>query len=106
MEFIFKGLEPPWLVLGQEVYKILYTPDNKVVKMPNKLSVNQYLKVSKQIIWDRRPFMTGYPYDVCPTCDNTLMVDDIASKKILNPPSNFIVCPTWMVGKVQDRFFC
>ena len=48
--------------------------------------------------------MVGYLYDVHPTCDNTLMVDDNASKNILNPTFNFIICPTWTVGKVQDRF--
>jgi hypothetical protein len=48
--------------------------------------------------------MGGCPSDVRPTRDNTLMVDDIASKNILNPTSNFIVCPTWTVGKVQGRF--
>ena len=48
--------------------------------------------------------MVGCPYDVRPTCDNTLMVDDNASKNILNPTSNFIVCPTWAVEKVRDRF--
>ena len=48
--------------------------------------------------------MVGCPYDVHPTGDNTLMVEDGASKNILNLTSNFIVCPTWTVGKVQDRF--
>ena len=48
--------------------------------------------------------MVNCPYDVRPTRDNTLMVDDNVSKNILNPTSNFIVCPTWTVGKVQDHF--
>jgi hypothetical protein len=47
--------------------------------------------------------MVGCPYNVHPTLNNTLMMDDNAFKNILNPTSNFIVCPTWTVGKVQDR---
>ena len=104
VEFIFKGLQPPCLVLGHESCRTLYTLDGRAVREPNNPAVNQYLKVLKPIVWDHLPTMVGCSYDVRPTCDNTLMVDDNASKNILNPTSNFIVCPTWMVGKVQDRF--
>ena len=100
-----QGLKPLCLVLGQDSCKILYTLDVKLVKIFNDPALNQYLKVFKPIIWDRHPFMVGYPYDVHPIHDNTLMVDDSAFKNILNPTSNFIVCPTWMVKKVQDHFF-
>ena len=104
VEFIFKGLEPPCLILGQDSCRTLITPEGRVVKKPGNTHVNQYLKVLKPIFWDQRPSMVGCPYDLRPSRDNTLMVDDSPSKNILNPTSNFIVCPTWTVGKVQDRF--
>ena len=104
VEFIFKGLEPPCLVLGQESCKLLTTPEGKIVKKPNNSAVNQYLKVLKPIFWDQRPSMVGVPYNLRPTRENTFMVDDSPSKNILNPTSNFIVCPTWTIEKVQDRF--
>jgi hypothetical protein len=104
VEFIFKGLEPPCLVLGQDACRVLITPEGTVVKKPGNPAVNQYLKVLKPVIWDQRPSMVGVPYTVRPARENTLMVDDSASKNILNPTSNFIVCPSWTAGKIQDRF--
>lgn len=50
------------------------------------------------------PTMIGYPYNLWMTRDNTLLMDDNPSKKILKTTSNYIVCPTWTVGKVQDGF--
>jgi hypothetical protein len=104
VEFIFKGIEPPCLVLAQDACKILYTPDRKVVKKPNNLASPQYLKVFWLLLWDQRPSLIGVPYDVRPTRENTLMVDDNVAKNILNPTANFIVCPTWTIEKVQDKF--
>lgn len=104
VEFTFKGLQPPCLVLGQESCRILYTPKGRIVKESNNQVVNQYLKVLKPIVWDSRPSMVGCPYNVRPTCDSTFMVDDIASKNILNLTSNFIVCLMWTFRKVQDHF--
>ena len=72
--------------------------------MPNNPAMSQYLKVLKPVVWNNHPSMVGCPYNVCPTRDNTLMVDNMASKQILKPTSNFIVCPTWTLGKVQDQF--
>lgn len=48
--------------------------------------------------------MVGCPYDLCPTHENTLMVDGNLSKNILISTFNFIVCPMWTVGKVHDHF--
>ena len=104
VEFILKGLEPPCLVLQHEFCENLYTPDNKVVKKPNNPTLNQYLKVLKPIVLDWHPFMVGCPYDVRPTRDNTMIVDDNASKNVLNLTSIFTICFTSVVGKVQDRF--
>jgi hypothetical protein len=104
VEFIFKGVQPPCLVLGHESCRLLYTPKGKFVSRPNNPAVSQYLKVLKPIVWDQRPTMVGCPYDVRPTRANSFMVDDSASKNFLNPASNFIVCPTWTIEKVQDRF--
>lgn len=104
VEFIFKGIEPPCLVLAQNACKILYTHENKVVKKPNNPSVPQYLKVMRLALWDQRPSLIGVPYDVRPTRENTLMVDDSAAKNVLNPTANFIVCPSWTIEKVQDSF--
>ena len=50
VEFIFKGLEPPYLVLGNELCKCLYTPDGRVVRMPNNPAMSQYLKVLKPVV--------------------------------------------------------
>ena len=44
------------------------------------------------------------PYDIRPTRKTTLMVDDGTAKNVLNPTANFIVCPTWTIEKVQDKF--
>lgn len=57
----------------------------------------------KTIFWNQRCSMVGCSYDLKPTCENTLMVDDNASRNILNPTSNYIVCPTWMVKKIQNQ---
>ena len=62
LEFIFKGFQPPCLVLGHEFCKTLYTPDGRVVKKPNNPVVNQFLKVLKPIVGDQRP-----PWSVVPT---------------------------------------
>jgi hypothetical protein len=102
VEFIFKGIEPPCLVLAQEACRALYTQDCKVMKKPNNPASPQYLKVLRLVLWDHRPSLIGVPYDVCPTRENTLMVDDNAAKNILNPTANLIVCPTWTIEKVQD----
>ena len=69
VEFIFKGLEPPCMVLAQEACRILYTPDGKVVKKPNNPASPQYLKVLKPIFWDQRPSLhykrnKGFKYSV------------------------------------------
>jgi hypothetical protein len=69
------------------------TLNKRVVKKKNNPVVNQFLN-DNPILWDQRPTMIGYPYDFRPTRDNTLMVDDNPSKNILNPTSNYIVCPT------------
>ena len=82
----------------------MYTSDDKVVKKPNNPACPQYLKVLRLVLWDRWSSLIGVPYDVCPTRKNTLMVDDSAAKNVLNPPANFIVCPTWTIEKVQDKF--
>jgi hypothetical protein len=104
VEFIFKGMEPPCMVLAQKACRKLYTPQNQVVKKPNNPAVPQYLKVLRPIFWDQRPTLINVPYDIRPSRDNTLMVDDSAAKNILNPTTNFIVCPSWTIEKVQDRF--
>jgi len=104
VEFLFKGIEFPCMVLGQESCRTLWTPEGTVVKKQGKPQVNQFLKVLKPILWDQRPAMIGCPYDLRPARANTLMVDDTPSKNILNPNSNYVVCPTWTVGKVHDRF--
>ena len=75
-----RGLESPCLILGHVSCKTLHTLDGKVVKKPNNLAVNQYLKVLKLIFCDQRPSMVGRPYDVRPTRDNMLMMDDNAFK--------------------------
>lgn len=104
MEFIFKGFKPSVLVLGQESCMILTIHNNKAVMKPINHVVNQYLKVLKFFLWDHCMSMVGFPYDKQHVWDNTLMVDNNLSKDILNITSNFIVCLTWMVGKVQDCF--
>ena len=73
----------------------------KVVKKTNNPASPQHRKVMKPILWDEGPSLINVPYDVRPTHENTLMVDDNASKIILNPTANFIVCPTWTVEKVR-----
>ena len=45
VEFIFKGIEPPYMILGQELCMMLLTPDGRVVKKPNNPIINQFLKV-------------------------------------------------------------
>ena len=77
MGFIFKGM-----VLAHEACRVLYTPEDKVVKKPNNTASPQYLKVLKPILWDQRLSLLGVPYDVRPIRNNTLMVDDNASKNI------------------------
>ena len=104
VEFIFKGIKPPYMVLGQELCMMLLTPDGRVVKKPNNPIINQFLKVLKPIFWDQCPTMIGPPYDLRPIPYNTLVVDDNLSMNILNPTSNYMVCPMWMVEKIHDQF--
>ena len=44
------------------------------------------------------------PYQIRTTPGNTLMVDDNPAKTFLNPTGNVIICPSWTVEKVRDRF--
>ena len=44
VEFIFKGIEPPCLVLAQNACKIMYTPDMKIVEKPNNPAVPNTLR--------------------------------------------------------------
>ena len=48
--------------------------------------------------------MIGCPYDLRPSCENTLMVDNNPSKNILNLISNYIVCPMGMVRRSTINF--
>lgn len=48
--------------------------------------------------------MIDCPYNLCPTHENTFMINENPSKNMFNLASNFIVCPIWMVQKVQDHF--
>ena len=66
VEFIFKGLEPPCLVLGQESCRQLLTPEGRVVKKPNNPAASQYLKVLKPIVWDQRPLWSATPTTFTP----------------------------------------
>ena len=56
----------------------------------------------KPIFWDQRTSFINVPYQISPTRENTLMVDDNAANTILNPTANVIVCPSWTVEKVRD----
>jgi len=104
VEFIFKGLEHPCMVLAQEACRTLQTRQGGIVKKPNNTSCPQYLKPLKQVFWDQRPSLINVPYQIRPNPGNTLMVDDSAAKTFLNPDGNVIVCPSWAVEKVRDRF--
>lgn len=86
VQFIFIGIEPPCMVLGQELWTTLLTMGGRVVGKPGNSAVNQYLKVLKPIFQGQCPTMIGCPYDLRPTRDNTLTVDNSPSRNILNPP--------------------
>ena len=104
VEFIFKGLDHPCLVLAQEACRTLMTRDGGIVRKPNNPKSPQYLKVMKPIFWDQRPTLMNVPYTLKTTPGNTLMVDDSPAKTFLNPRGNVIICPSWSIEKVRDRF--
>jgi hypothetical protein len=79
-------------------------PEGRVVRRLGNPTVNQYLKVLKPIFGDQHPTMIRCSYNIWATRDNTPMMDDNASKNIMNPTSNYIVYPTWTVRKVEDQF--
>ena len=53
--------------------------DERVVKKSGTLAFNQYLQVLRPIFWDQHSTMTKCTYDLRPTGDNNLMVNN-------NPP--------------------
>jgi hypothetical protein len=50
VEFIFKGIKPPCMVLGHESCRLLLAPDGRVVKKPWNTPVKHYLKVETHIL--------------------------------------------------------
>lgn len=104
VEFIFKGLEHPCLVLAQEACRTLLTKEGAIVRRPNNPNSPQYLKPMKPVFWTQRPSLMKVPYTLRTTPANTLMVDDSPAKTFLNPTGNVLICPSWTVEKVRDRF--
>ena len=85
VEFIFKGLELPCLVLAQKAFRTLTTREGGTVKRPNNPMSPQYLKFMKPILWDQWPPLMNVPYILKTTPGNTLMVDDNSAKTFLTP---------------------
>ena len=84
-------LQGDWVPLHgarPSVVQTLLTLDGKVVRKLGTVAVNQYLKVLVEC-----PTMIGCPYDLRPSRANILLVDNNPSKNILNPTSNYILCP-------------
>ena len=104
VEFIFKGIERPVLVLAQEACRTLMTREGGTVRKPNNPKSPQFLKPLKPIFWDQRPALLDVPYSIRPTPRNLLMIDDSPAKTFLNPTANVIVCPSWTIDKPRDRF--
>jgi hypothetical protein len=73
------------MVQGLESCKTLLTPKVELLGSQGTLL--------SPIFWDQRPTMIGCPYGLWPTHDNLF-------KNNVNPTFNYIVCPTWVVGKV------
>lgn len=86
-----------------ELCRTLMTPEGKVVKKPRNPTINQYLKVLEPVFGTNTPPLIDVPNNLRHACDNTLMVDNNTVKNISNPTSNYIVCPTWIFGTVQNR---
>ena len=104
VDFLFRGLPRPCLVLGQEACDELV--DEKgfpVPKFGGRGGGQQFLKVLRSRLWRGIPILEGVPHGHWPTPENTLLVDDSPTKSVLNPPGTVVFPDTW-TGDRKDTF--
>jgi hypothetical protein len=103
VSFLFHGLEPPCLVLGQESCDELLDDRGRPIPKVGGGGGQQFLKVLKSRLWDIVPTLRGVPAGWWPTPLNTLLVDDSPAKSVLNPPGTVIFPLPWN-GDMRDTF--
>jgi len=104
VDFLFRELPRPCLVLGQEACDDLV--DQKGLPVPKfggRGGGQQFLKVLATRLWRGVPPLEGVPHGHWPTSENTLLVDDSPTKSVLNPPGTVIFPDTWS-GDRNDTF--
>jgi hypothetical protein len=104
VDFLFRGLPRPCLVLGQEACDELV--DEKgfpIPKFGGRGGGQQFLKVLRSRFWRGIPVLEGVPHGHWPTPENTLLIDDNPTKSVLNPPGTVVFPDTW-TGDRRDTF--
>ena len=103
VSFLFHGLAPPCLVLGQESCDDLHDERGRPIDKVGGGGGQQFLKVLKSKLWDVVPTLRDVPSGWWPTPLNTLLVDDSPPKSVLNPPGTVIFPFPWK-GDMADTF--
>jgi hypothetical protein len=104
VDFLFRGLPSPCLILGQEACNELVDEKGFLVpKFGGRGGGQQFLKVLRSRLWRGIPMLEGVPHGHWPTSENTLLIDDNPTKSVLNPPGNVIFPDTW-TGDRKDIF--
>ena len=101
--FPFRELAMPYLLLGEEQCDDLHDRVGKIVPKVRGGRGLQFLKVLKKNLWMGIPMLEGVPHSCLPTPENTLLIDDIPTKSILNPPGNAILLDPWKCDR-NDNF--
>ena len=101
--FLFRGLSPPCLILGQESCNELLDEKGRLVPKIGGGGGQQFLKVLNSNLWVPVPTLHGVPHGWWPTPLNTLLVDDSPAKSVLNPPGTVIFPIPWK-GDMKDTF--
>ena len=103
VDFLFRELAMPCLLLGQEHCDDLHDLGGKIVPKVGGGRGPQFLKVLKKNLWVGVPMLEGVPHGCLPTPENTLLIDDNPTKSILNPPGNAIFPDPWECNR-NDNF--
>ena len=104
INFIFRDLPIPCLILSQEAYDELLGGRGLLVpKFGGQGGGQQFLKVLRSRLWRDIPPMEGVLHGCWPTLENTLLIDNSPTKSILNPPGNVIFPNPW-TGDRNDTF--
>lgn len=97
-KFLFSGISPPDLVLGQESCGKIETSPGKFLMDRNNPMKTVFLKTLSSSLFNRRDSSVAY------NADNTLLIDDSPEKSVCNHKGNAIFLRSWRRDAVDDGF--